>query len=536
MGLSYDPGARKWNLVYEKIDYRTDYPTNLPTNLPTDLPETTVTYVPVQKSRQVQKFRQVPRQQTYWDTQYVPGYGGQSGSYRSVQKTRTIYVSEPYWETEYYTENEARQAPNRENIAQNRQNAQTNRDNQAINESYQELNRKNTETNAANTVKNTAYDKTVSTANSTQGGDYVTQREVIRNLEGIDDRTKNTLENYFKAFYTTEILKPEDRWNSDLGAKTPLGDFKEKEANYYKSQNSSAAQAWQNAVDNDDLDITLRYVNEEAFYHWHYTNIGKPAGARAHEIEKLAAAEQYVEKTPTDADLEQVRNLQLNIDTVTDKEGNVKYTQFDRLLRTPEIASEWEKAKAGDPYWKSKAKEFFLDIDKPDEFATLFRLSDRPEDKEISFKYNINADYGITELEDALNQAAGEKATIEVKKFGALTQDVLRQTIDEMKKAKAREQQISMFSGLGTFKEIVDINKDLTNSILGDSGVGGILAFTSGGKAEESLEKSLRELSGVNNTVTYNWQQWFDESLKKRYEQDLELGLSTQEAEDNVKI
>ena len=30
MGLSYDPGSRKWNLVYEKVDYETDKPTNLP--------------------------------------------------------------------------------------------------------------------------------------------------------------------------------------------------------------------------------------------------------------------------------------------------------------------------------------------------------------------------------------------------------------------------------------------------------------------------------------------------------------------------
>ena len=26
MGISYDPPSRKWNVVYEKTDYRTDYP------------------------------------------------------------------------------------------------------------------------------------------------------------------------------------------------------------------------------------------------------------------------------------------------------------------------------------------------------------------------------------------------------------------------------------------------------------------------------------------------------------------------------
>jgi len=205
-------------------------------------------------------------------------------------------------------------------------------------------------------------------------------------------------------------------------------------------------------------------------------------------------------------------------------------------LAIPEIAEAWEKAKAGDSYWKTKAKESFLDINKPDEFVTLFRLSDRPEDKEINFKYNINAGYGITELEDALNEAVGEKATVDVKKFGALTQDVLKETIAEMKKAKAREQEMSMFSGFGVMGEITNLNKDLTNSILGDSGVGGVLSFMGGGKAEESLEKSLSGMTGVNNNVTYNWQQWFDDTLKERYQSDLELGLTTEQAADDIRI
>ena len=163
-------------------------------------------------------------------------------------------------------------------------------------------------------------------------------------------------------------------------------------------------------------------------------------------------------------------------------------------------------------------------------------MSERPEDKAVSFQYNINAGYGITQLEDALNQAVGEKAIVDVKKFGALTQDVLKQTVEEMKKAKAREQELAIFKGFDSFKEIADINKDLTSSILGDSGVGGVLSFMGGKKAEESLEKSLRGVTGINNEITYNWQQWFDDSLKKKYQQDLELGLTKEEAEEKVKI
>jgi hypothetical protein len=81
-----------------------------------------------------------------------------------------------------------------------------------------------------------------------------------------------------------------------------------------------------------------------------------------------------------------------------------------------------------------------LDPSKPDEFAALFRLSERPEDKQVSLNYNVNAGYGVTELEDALNQAVGEKAMVDAKRFGALTQNVLQDTIKEMKKAKAQEE------------------------------------------------------------------------------------------------
>ena len=178
----------------------------------------------------------------------------------------------------------------------------------------------------------------------------------------------------------------------------------------------------------------------------------------------------------------------------------------------------------------------YLDPNKADEFAVLFRMSDRPEDKEVAFNYNINADYGITELEDALNTAVGEKAIIDVKRFGALTQDVLKETVEKMKKAKAMEQELAIFSGFDAFGEITNINKDLTNSILGDSGIGGMLSYMGGDKPKESLEKSLRGITGINNEVTYNWQQWFDNTLKQRYQNDIELGLTKEQAEEKVKV
>jgi hypothetical protein len=469
MGISYDPPSKKWNVVYEKTDYKTDYP------IDTSAMPTLAEYGLVYPGKTLNAQR--------WNAQKDK---------QNAAKNARLYAAMKVWDT-----------------------------NQELNKKYSTLNADNTALNQQNTYKNQAYDNTVATASSTRGGDYTTQRQLIRNTQNIDSTLKNTLETYYKAFYSTEKLQ---QWDSTLGAKPPYGTF---DPTYYKTQNPAVSQQWASAVADDDIDITQRY-GENGFYLQHYTNQGKAAGARGNKAEVTAAANQYLEDTPTDTDLQAARTLQLGVDTDT---------QTERLLNIPAVKTEWEKAKNEDPYWKEQAKENFLDLNKPDEFAVLFRLSDRPEDQIVRLNYNANAGYGITELEDAIGEAVGEKATVDVKRFGALTQDVLKQTIDEMKKAKAREQEISMFKGFGAFGEIVDINKELSNSILGDSGVGGILSFTGGGKAQESLEKSLTGITGVNtNNTVYNWQKWFDETLKTKYDENLELGYTTEEAKEQVKI
>jgi hypothetical protein len=374
--------------------------------------------------------------------------------------------------------------------------------------------------NKAIEQKNAAYDTALQIAGSTQGGDYTARRELIRNLN-LDATAKATLENNFKTFYTVEKLST---WDPALGARPPYGTF---DPTYYKQQNPTLTAQWSNAVANDDIDITLRY-GENGFYLQHYTTQGKPAGLRGNNVESTTQSNQYVENAPTDADLQAVRALQLGADTDT---------QTTRLLNIPAIAAEWDKAKAGDAYWSQLGKDSFLDLNKPDEFAALFRLSNRPEDQIVRLNYNANAGYGITELEDVLNEAVGEKTIVDVKRFGALTQNVLKETIAEMQKAKQREQELSLYKGFGAFSEITNINKELTNSILGDSGVGGILSQMGGDGFEKSLEKSLGNITGVNtNNTIYNWQTWFDETLKTKYQQDIELGYSTKEAEESVKI
>ena len=172
---------------------------------------------------------------------------------------------------------------------------------------------------------NKAYNDVQTIANSTTGGDYVKQRDLIRKLEGsgLTSTVKSTLENTYKAFYSTEKLQ---QWNSALGAKPPYGTF---DPNYYKTQYPAVSQQWASAVANDDIDITQRY-GENGFYLQHYSTQGKAAGARGNKEEVTSMANQYVENTPTDKDLELAKSLQLGVNTDT---------QTDRLLKIPTVAS-----------------------------------------------------------------------------------------------------------------------------------------------------------------------------------------------------
>ena len=229
---------------------------------------------------------------------------------------------------------------------------------------------------------------------------------------------------------------------------------------------------------------------------------------RGNKEEDTAAANSYTEKTPTDADIQMIRDKQLGVN-----QGTIT----ERLLNIPEVSNEWTKARMGDPYWSQLAKEKYLDPTIADEFSVLFRLSERPEDKQIIFNSNLGVEEGITQLEDAINESIAKNTEFDIKNFAALSQNILKDTIAEMKRVKGEQEMLSFYRGFSGFSEVVDINQELSNAILGDTGVGGILSYTSAGKAEESLLGALQNVTGMRNSIVYNWQQWFDQAIKDKY-------------------
>jgi len=392
-----------------------------------------------------------------------------------------------------------------------------------MNKENKENNKENKKLNEKNVKINKGYDITLDTAKSTVAGTYTANRKKIRDID-VDADTKKKLEEVFKTFYKADKL---ETWNTDLAAKIPGLAGSKFDASYYKKVAPNAAQDWKLAVADDDIDITGRYGDSNTYALQHWSNTGRHAGLRAYEATPYTQGDKY-EESITDLDKQAVKDRQLGIDKTR--------SQTDRLLDIQYIGDEYNKAKGGDPYWKKLAKEKFLDPNDRDQFVTLFRMSEREADKDIAFVNNINnpSFLGITELEDAINTAVGDRGIIDTEKFGALTQNVLKDTIEEMKKAKEKEEFLATVSGFSGFSEIMDVNKSLTNTILGDSGVGGYLNMISGGKAEESLESALGNVTGIGNNVTYNWQKWFDDKLVEKYGTDYKEFLPLEEQQDVI--
>ena len=68
---------------------------------------------------------------------------------------------------------------------------------------------------------------------------------------------------------------------------------------------------------------------------------------------------------------------------------------------------------------------YYLNVDNPDEFLLVFQQSEN-EDDQIAYNELKRSGLYITELEDAITGVVGEEALVQTKKFGALTQNVLK--------------------------------------------------------------------------------------------------------------
>ena len=76
--------------------------------------------------------------------------------------------------------------------------------------------------NSKNSQLNAGYNRVLKIADNTQGGDYVDQRKLIRDITGVPQSVKDNFEKDYKTFYQTEKLVT---WDNKQGALDPLGKF-----------------------------------------------------------------------------------------------------------------------------------------------------------------------------------------------------------------------------------------------------------------------------------------------------------------------
>ena len=251
-----------------------------------------------------------------------------------------------------------------------------------MNEGNDQTNRDNTALNEKNVKRNKAYEDAVTTAKTTQSGQYSVKRNELR-ASDVDDDAKSILEQQFKAFYRDKKLQV---WNSDLGTKPDYGDF---DPSYYGATYKDVKDAYKRYQDDDDIDVTEGY-GKENYYYWHYTNQGKSEGKRGNKAEILAQARDYLEESPEFAEGGWENQTDTELAFIRDQQLGISDNQTERFLNVPEIADLWEEAKQAsqegkDNHFINLGKQYFLDVNKAEEFAALFRLSNRPEDNQISF-------------------------------------------------------------------------------------------------------------------------------------------------------
>lgn len=313
--------------------------------------------------------------------------------------------------------------------------------------------------------------------NNTSGGNYL---ELLnQSYNSLPNNAKDEFQNAVRNSIDTSYIKRFNEslaWDPSTAAQPPIGGF---DPTYYAKQKPDAVSTYNQKANVGDLDFLLRYGNLDNYLRQDYTSVGRHQGIRGNDVLPEATeawqegAGGFVE-TLTDAEKQLYRDRVLGITTVDGREKIV--------LDTTEDPSK-------------------IDTTLEQEFAKVL---------------------GITDLQKE-------------KQFGALAQDVLRTSIEEIKKAKQEESNLAFMKGLPGYSEIMDINTTLANSILGDTGIGGILNLTGDFKStKKGLEKDIENLTGISsNSTIYNWQKWFDETLLKKYE-DYEYNLQ-EYGEDDLK-
>ena len=313
----------------------------------------------------------------------------------------------------------------------------------------------------------------------------------------------------------------------------PMGAF---DPTYYVTtdQGREAYDQWQKAVKGTidiggqtypDVSLVGKY-NQDSFLQYNYAVVhGKTE--RGNRAVKAEAAENFNEIPMTDAQYQLYRDQVLGL-------GSFTTLKEWEAAQDPEVLKKWVSSLSPEDA-----------EDRKNGYLTIPSTSQLPEEIRSQAKMSR----GDTLLEGKLTSVLGAKEQEAADRFRSLTVDTFKETLNEYKKQRAKEQQFEFYSGLPGFDEIMNVNSELSNSLLGDTGVGGLLSLTGENqeKTEDSLEKQFSAITGIpsKSSAVYNWQKWFDETLTKRYQEgttftdfqdpDKQYTIDKEFAEDYIK-
>jgi hypothetical protein len=391
----------------------------------------------------------------------------------------------------------------------------------------------------------------------------------------------------FRNYYLDERIPPYDpsvlpgALSSTVKARNDLGDkfnkYTDERSGYYLNetkQGQAASKLWDEAVAADNLDIIGKYITKEAFakddYIKQITDPTKSAAdikdIRGSESKALYATE-YREQVFPDAEkqatLDKVQNkifglVKAKTPGATGYEfRDVQQGLSDLISSDKTINKLWTDAKAevllgqstGETsgQWTKLLKSLGVNdsmITNQDSFGTLLsrvatlNTADTGDKKIIAdndalfktisgLKNNVTFQDLISytpEINNAFTASVQASEKEQTEQFGRLRQSILQDTIEQLKLAKRQETNLSFFKSSSVGQEISALQKDITGSLLGDLGIGGISPLGSSQKdLNTRLNLGLGDIFGTKNGLIYNWENWFNNQIEKKYAGNIDI-------------
>ena len=459
-----------------KTEYRTDYTTDYKTDYQTDLPTNASTNNAAQYQTAINN--------------YIWAGGKQSGPvWNNIQNTKQNLEQ---LDNNNANINARNDVLNKENAKTNSTNAATNAENKKINEENNQLNLNNEKANNDNFTANEENKKT-------------NENNKIANQKAQDFNQKNTNLNNDN----TKKNQAFDRAYS-VAANTTGGDYTEKRSMIRQLEKDGLIN--EEAKNKLETDFKTFYTNEK-LTPWDPKTAAKPPSPGGTKELDLAF---YAKQVPS-------------------------------------LTAQWSEAVVNDDLdivgrYNNNWKDYFSA-----HYTTQGRLNgirgyeeeatdmannyiETPTDADRQRIMDATLGSGTT-FDTLIKSILGPKEEEETKQYSALVQNTLKDTIAKLNKVKNQELQWDFYRNLDGFTEVMDLNKTLANSIIGDSGIGGYLAASSKKTEAEltaDLETQLEKATGLQGNVTYNWQKWFDNELVEKYGIDYKQFQATEDTLDIV--